>query len=81
MAANKLFLYHADDCARFAEVGGAGMDLVFPPNVRDWTDVLDCRVEPYIEKSLAENCDIAHHVRKRYILVSDEQVSKEHPAG
>lgn len=81
MAESKLYLYSADECIRFGEVQGRGGDVEFPTSVRAWTDVLDCRVEPYTEHSLAENCEIAHHVRKRFILVSEEQLSKENPTG
>ena len=81
MAPPKLYLYDTEDCSRFAQVSTDGSDVVFPPNVLAWTEVLDCRVEPYTEHSLAENCELAHHVRKKYILVRDEQVSKENPTG
>lgn len=81
MASIKLYLYTTEDCARFGEARGRGGDVEFPPAVHGWTEVLDCRVEPYTAKSLAENCDLAHHVRKKYILVGDDQLSKEHPTA
>jgi hypothetical protein len=81
MAGSKLYLYTTEDCARFGEARGRGGDVEFPPGVHDWTDVLDCRHAPYTDKSLAENCEIAHHVRKHYILVGEEQISKETPTG
>jgi hypothetical protein len=81
MADSTLYLYTTDDCQRFDKADLDGKDVVFPPSVNGWTDVLDCRCEPYDEKSLEENCDIAAHVRKKYILVSEDQVSIEAPAG
>lgn len=81
MADPKLFLYTTDECQRFDRAKLEGKDVVFPAAVNGWTDVLDCRGEPYHEKSLEENCDIASHVRKKYILVSEDQVSVEHPTG
>lgn len=50
-----------------------GLDVYFPDGVDGWTDVLDCRVEPYTEKSIRENSTFAHHVHKKYILVSAAQ--------
>lgn len=81
MATSKLFLYDTEDCSRFCEVSGRGSDVTFPHTVHAWTDVLDCRHEPYTDKSLAENCDLALHVRKKYILVGEAQISKENPTG
>lgn len=81
MADQKLFLYSTDDCTRFDQAEIQGNDVVFPPTVNGWTDVLDCRHEPYDEKTLEENCDIAVHVRKKYILVDEDQVSIENPTG
>ncbi len=81
MASQKMYLYATEDCTRAFEVDGRGGDVNFPAPVRAWTDVLDCRVEPYIEKTLSENCELAHHVRKRYILVGEDQISKENPTG
>lgn len=81
MADSKLYLYTTDDCQRFDEASLDGKDVVFPPVVNGWTDVLDCRCEPYDEKSLEENCDIASHVRKKYILVHEDQTSIESPTA
>lgn len=81
MPADKLYLYRTDDAERDSEVTGTGGDIVFPHHVRGWSDVLDCRVEPYTEQSLTENCDLAHHVRKRYILVRASQVAQQSPTG
>jgi hypothetical protein len=81
MASSKLYLYDTEDCSQFGEASGRGGDVTFPGAVRGWTDVLDCRVEPYVEKSLSDNCEIAHHVRKKYILVSEDQISQQHPSG
>lgn len=81
MADETLLLYTTEDCARFTDVQGRGGDVEFPDPVRSWTDVLDCRVEPYTDNSLAENCRLAHHVRKKYILVTQSQVSREDPTA
>jgi hypothetical protein len=81
MATPKLYLYDTEDCTRFSEAFGRGSEVNFPPTVHSWTDVLDCRHAPYTGKSLAENCEIAHHVRKKYILVEEAQISKENPTG
>ncbi|MGM0555114.1 MAG: hypothetical protein ACQEVA_01935 [Myxococcota bacterium] len=81
MADSKLYLYETDECQRFDQATLEGKDVVFPATVNGWTDVMDCRCEPYDEKSLEENCDIASHVRKKYILVSEDQVSSENPTS
>ena len=81
MAATKLYLFDTEGCTRFGEAIGRGGEVTFPPGIDAWTDVLDCRHEPYTGKSLAENCELAHHVRKKYILVGEDQLSKETPAG
>ena len=75
-----LYLYEAvneknpDEPAQVAQVEIDGLDVYFPDHVDGWTDVLDCRVEPYTEKTLRENSIFAHHVHKQYILVSADQV-------
>ena len=56
-----------------------GNDVVFPDNILGWTDVMDCRHEPYTDHSIDENCELAHHVRKPYILVTPEQVESDSP--
>ena len=81
MSDSKLLLYTTDDCQRFDQATLDDKDVVFPASVNGWTDVLDCRCEPYDEKSLEENCDIASHVRKKFILVHEDQVSMETPSS
>ena len=81
MADEKLYLYSTEDCQRYGEATVDDQDVVFPDRINGWTDVLDCRVEPYVDQSLEENCDVAVHVRKKYILIGEDQVSKEHPTG
>lgn len=73
------FLYDSETHERVAEVEAEGLDLFFPPEVDGWTDVLDCRIEPYTSKTIEENCHTAEHVRKLYILVSPNQVEAEKP--
>ena len=75
----KLYLYETDTCAQYAEVEQEGLDVFFPPEVGGWSDVLDCRIAPYTEQSLEENCHYASHVRKFYILVTHEQVEQSTP--
>lgn len=81
MADQSLCLYTTEDCRRFAEVEGRGGDIEFPPEVGAWTEVLDCRVEPYTEHTLDENCHLAQHVRKKYILVDEAHLSKQDPTA
>lgn len=75
----KLFLYSTADGSRHAEVQAAGLDVYFPPDVRGWSDVLDCRIPPYDSQSIEKNCEFATHVRKYYILVTDKQVALQTP--
>jgi hypothetical protein len=74
-----LLLYETDRCKRFAEVEADGLDVDFPPEVGSWSHVLDCRIEPYTEHTLEENCHLAQHVRKRFILVTAEQAVEDSP--
>ncbi len=71
----KQFLVQVDGGTRLAEpiVGSKG-DVVFPPEVRGWGDVLDCRHTPYTEKSLQELLHFGHHVHKVYLLVYEDQL-------
>lgn len=75
-----LFLYEAisehdpDAPAQHGQAEADGLDVYFPKSVDGWTDVLDCRVEPYTEKTLRENSIFAYHVHKKYILVGPDQV-------
>jgi hypothetical protein len=76
----KLYLYETDTCRQFGTVQAVGLDLYFPPQVGGWTSVLDCREEPYTERSIVENCNYAVQVRKKYILVGESQIAQETPA-
>lgn len=75
----KLYLYETSTAAKFAEVESQGLDVFFPDEVRGWADVLDCRIAPYDGKSIEENCEYAIHVRKFYILVTEQQVEQSTP--
>lgn len=79
MADESLYLYDAHTAEQVATVERSGLDVYFPPEVAGWTDVLDCREEPYIEQSIAENCAYALRVHKKYILVADSQIAQETP--
>lgn len=59
----------------YAPVEIDGLDVYFPEGVFGWSDVLDCRPEPYKNMSLEENGDFAHHVAKKFILVASSQIS------
>ena len=79
MADPSLYLY---DAATAEEVGTAeksGLDIYFPAHIAGWTDVLDCREEPYTEQSIAKNCAYALRVHKKYILVHQSQIAQETP--
>lgn len=75
----KLYLYETETCSQSGEAEQEGLDVFFPPHVDGWPDVLDCRIPPYTERSLEENCEYASHVRKYYILVTEAQVKKSTP--
>jgi len=74
-----LFLFRASDHAQYAEVEGDRLDVFFPEDVQGWSDVLDCRVEPYTEQSIEENCHFAEHVHKKFILVTQAQIDADEP--
>lgn len=77
--AGKLFVYEVTTASRFGEATADGLDIYFPDGVRGWADVLDCRPEPYKDQSLEENCHLAEHVHKKYILVSEAQLAEQAP--
>lgn len=79
MADEVLYLYKASTGEEAGEATPANLDVDFPPHVDDWTDVLDCREEPYTEQSIAENCAYAQQVHKKYILVGESQIAQETP--
>jgi hypothetical protein len=74
VCADKLYLYRTDTLERTDEVVVEGLDVFFPPYVRGWSDVLDCRPSPYAERSIEHNCKFAAGVHKRFILVSASQI-------
>lgn len=74
---NQLFLYDAFSEEKLTQIEAQGLDVFFPDYIRGWSDVLDCRAEPYPSKSIHENCHFAQHVHKNYILVSASQIAKE----
>ena len=73
MSDSTLYLVDSDTLSLHGEAHQDGQDVVFPDDINGWTDVMDCRGEPYDENSIAENCELAHHVRKFYILVTPSQ--------
>ncbi len=79
MSQESLFLYDARTAEQVAPIEQSGLDVYFPPQVAGWTDVLDCREEPYTERSIAENCTFAQRVHKKYILVHESQIAQETP--
>ncbi|RAL20948.1 hypothetical protein DL240_14845 [Lujinxingia litoralis] len=80
MEKQPLYLYEAQNAAQVGPVENTGLDVYFPDHVAGWTDVLDCREEPYTERSIAENCAFALHVHKKFILVGASQIAQESPA-
>lgn len=76
--AGTLYLYETSSVAQAFSVEQDGLDVLFPRGI-GWTDVLDCRIAPYTGQSIEANCDFAIHVRKRYILVTGEQVANSTP--
>lgn len=73
-----LLLFDTTSTDQVAEVEQEGLDVFFPPGIT-WSDVLDCRIPPYDDRSVEENCEYALHVRKWYILVTAENVSRSTP--
>lgn len=45
---------------------------VWPAGVHGWTHALDCRIEPYNERSLEENLDFAKSVHKQVVVVLED---------
>ncbi len=79
MSDESLYLYDARTAEQVTSVEKSGLDVYFPPQIAGWTDVLDCREEPYTEQSIAENCAYAQRVHKKYILVEKSQIAQESP--
>ena len=42
---------------------------IWPPNVRGWSDVLDCTIEPWLDQSLDDNLRYAARVRKSAVVI------------
>lgn len=78
---DRLLLIDTETHSQSAEATRVGQDVVFPDSVDGWTDVLDCRHPPYTDQSIDENCEIADHVRKPYILVDPSQLDEESATG
>lgn len=78
-SSGKLYLYDTTTGAQFGTADQDGLDVFFPVGVRGWADVLDCRISPYTEQSLEENCEYAVGVRKFFILVTEQQVEASRP--
>lgn len=79
--AQQLYLFETQRCTQVGEVEVDGLDVYFPPEVRGWAEVLDCRIPPYTDQTLEENCEYALGVRKFYILVSDAQLPATAPSA
>mgnify|MGYP006279624879 CR=1 FL=1 len=75
--AQKLIIIDTDTHREVGEAFADGQDVSFPPFVAGWTDVLDCRHPPYTDKTIDENCELAHHVRKPLILVEPSQLQSD----
>lgn len=70
----ELYLYDTATASQSHQVEQRGLDVFFPHGI-SWSEVLDCRITPYTEKSLEENCEYASQVRKSFILVTEDQVA------
>ena len=79
MSDHSLHLFDARTNEEVGIVESTGLDVFFPPEVGGWSNVLDCREEPYTETSIAENCKYALRVHKKYILVEGSQIAQEKP--
>lgn len=79
MADKELYLYDARTAEQAGSAESTGLDVFFPGHIGGWTDVLDCREEPYTEQSIVENCTYALRVHKKYILVGESQIAQETP--
>ena len=78
MADSTFYLFDTETYAQVETATGHGGDVDFPASIGGWTEVLDCRHTPYTEKTIEENCNIARHVRKKYILINQAQLPAEH---
>lgn len=74
-AGQKLFLFETAAVQDMGMVESSGLDVHFPPHIR-WSDVLDCRIEPFSSRTISDNCLFASGVHKAYILVTETQVER-----
>ena len=51
-------------------VTGDKGDVDFPPEVRGWGDVLDCRHSPFDKRDTDQLRDYAAHIHKHYLLIN-----------
>ncbi len=72
---DKLFIVSVDGDVT-GPLEGDRADIKFPANTGGWSMVLDCRHEPYTEKSLAELRHYADHVHKDYVLVTEGKLNE-----
>ena len=77
MSDKKLLIIDSETHEQVDEAHVEGSDVIFPDGINGWTDVVDCRHEPYTEQSIDELCEFAHHVRKHYVLITPEQAEPE----
>ncbi|MFB6264451.1 MAG: hypothetical protein ABEL76_12635 [Bradymonadaceae bacterium] len=77
MADCDLLVVDTDTGRTIGEAELKDQDVVFPPGVDGWTDVLDARHPPYTSQSLDETCHEAAHVRKPYLLVRADDVDAD----
>jgi len=77
MSPNTLLeLFETTNYGSVARVRATGLDVAFPDGIT-WSEVLDCRIEPFSSKSVEENCMFAHHVHKFYILMAGNDDSSQ----
>ncbi|QED27285.1 hypothetical protein FRD01_08520 [Microvenator marinus] len=67
-----LKLYDALQVSHVADVKTSGLDVLFPQGIT-WSEVLDCRITPFSDQTVEENCEFATEVHKFYILRAPEQ--------
>jgi len=72
-----LLLFDSETAERVGEAEVVEQNLRTPGDIRGWKEVMDCRHPPYTDHSLEENCELADHVRKPYILVEASQIVDE----
>ena len=71
MSSDSLQLISVVEATRTFAVQSNGVDvLAWPDEVNGWTDVLDCRHEPFASRTIEENTRFADGCRKLYILVA-----------